>query len=146
MIELGKIKFDSKTEALDKLFGNDKNFFISHPKLKYIKCLYDGNKMATWKLENQINSLPKQLSKLKILSKSQKNAIVVFPSFLNETMANLEKLRTNKNFRSIENKFEETFKIKLDKKLNQIININIIIYYIDLNKIIFISNIKFEKA
>ena len=118
MIELGKIKFDSKTEALDKLFGNDKNFFISHPKLKYIKCLYDGNKMATWKLENQINSLPKQLSKLKILSKSQKNAIVVFPSFLNETMANLEKLRTNKNFRSIENKFEETFKIKLDKKLN----------------------------
>ena len=69
--------------------------------------------MASWKLENQINSLPKQISKLKILSKSQKNQIVVFPSFLNETMVNLEKLRTNKNFRSIENKFEETFKIKI---------------------------------
>lgn len=115
MIELGRIKFDSKIQVLDKLFGTDKNFFISHPKLNYIKSLNDGNKMATWKLENQINSLPKELSKLKILSKSQKNAIVVFPSFLNETMANLEKLRTSKNFRSIENKFEET--LKKTKKL-----------------------------
>ena len=113
LIELGKINFDSKTQFLDKLFGNDKNYFISHPKLNYIKNLNNGNKMATWKLENQINSLPKQLSKLKILSKTQKKALVVFPSFINETIVNLEKLRTNKNFRSIENKFEETFKIKI---------------------------------
>ena len=41
-----------------------------------------------------------------------KNAMIVFPSSFNETMANLEKLRTNKNFRSIENKFEEILKIK----------------------------------
>ena len=112
-IELGKIKFDSKILTMDKFFGKNKNFFISHPKLNYIKSLNDGNKIASWKLENQINSLPKQISKLKILSKSQKNQIVVFPSFLNETIVNLEKLRTNKNFRSIENKFEETFKIKI---------------------------------
>ena len=106
-IELGKIKFDSKIQyTMDKFFGKNKNFFLSHPKLNYIKSLNDGNKMASWKLENQINSLPKQISKLKMLSKSQKNQIVVFPSFLNETMVNLEKLRTNKNFRSIENKFE----------------------------------------
>ena len=112
-IELGKLKFDSKIQTMDRFFGKSKNFFVSHPKLNYIKSLNDGNKMASWKLENQINSLPKQISKLKILSKSQKNQIVVFPSFLNETMVNLEKLRTNKNFRSIENKFEETFKIKI---------------------------------
>ena len=110
---LDKIKIDSQIMTIDKIFGKDKNFFVSHPKLAYIKSLKDGNKLASWKLENQINSLPKELSKLKTLSKTQKNAIVVFPSFLNETMANLEKLRTSKNFRSIENKFEETFKLKI---------------------------------
>ena len=113
MIELGKNKFDSKTKNMDIFFGKNKSFFLSHPKLNYIKSLNDGSKISSWKLENQINSLPKQLSKLKMQSKSQKNAIVVFPSFLSETMVNLEKLRTSKNFRSIENKFEETYKMKI---------------------------------
>ena len=98
---------------MDIFLGKNKNYFISHPKINYIKNLNDGSKIASWKLENQINSLPKQISKLKMLSKSQKNQMVVFPSFLNETIVNLEKLRTNKNFRSIENKFEETFKLKI---------------------------------
>jgi hypothetical protein len=40
--------------------------------------------------------------------------MIVFPSSFNETMVNLEKLRTNKNFKSIENKFEEN--LKLNKK------------------------------
>ena len=114
--------------TIDKIFGKDKNFFVSHPKLAYIKSLKDGNKLASWKLENQINSLPKELSKLKTLSKTQKNAIVVFPSFLNETMANLEKLRTSKNFRSIENKFEETFKLKIKNDFQIIIVVNIEMY------------------
>ena len=113
MIELGKINYDSQIQTKDKFFGKSKNFFVSHPKLNYVKNLNDGTKLSSWKLENQINSLPKEISRLKIQSKSQKNAIVVFPSFLNETIANLEKLRTNKNFRSIENKFEENYKIKL---------------------------------
>ena len=113
LIELGKVKFDSKSQKMDIFLGKDKNFFVSHPKINYIKSLNDGSKIASWKLENQINSLPKQISKLKTLSKSQKNQVVVFPSFLNETMVNLEKLRTYKNFRSIEHKFEETFKIKI---------------------------------
>ena len=111
IIELGKINFDSKSQGMDTFLGKNKNYFLSHPKLNYIKSLNEGSKIAAWKLENQINSLPKQLSKLKMLSKSHKNAIVVFPSFLNETIINLEKLRTNKNFRSIENKFEENFRI-----------------------------------
>ena len=113
LIELGKAKFDSKSQKMDIFLGKDKNFFVSHPKINYIKSLNDGSKIASWKLENQINSLPKQISKLKTLSKSQKNQVVVFPSFLNETMVNLEKLRTYKNYRSIEHKLEETFKIKI---------------------------------
>ena len=71
----------------------------------------DGNKLTSWKIDNQLNNFPQQISKLKI-SKSQKNAIIVFPSSFNETMMNLEKLRTNKNFKSIKNKFEETLKLK----------------------------------
>ncbi len=113
LIELGNIKFGTKSQSMDIFLGKNKNYFISHPKINYIKNLNDGSKIASWKLENQINSLPKQISKLKMLSKSQKNQMVVFPSFLNETIVNLEKLRTNKNFRSIENKFEETFKLKI---------------------------------
>ena len=62
-------------------------------------------------MENQINSLPKEISKLKSLPTKKKNPLV-FPSFLGETLLNLEKLRTNKNFRSIENKFEEECRMK----------------------------------
>ena len=110
IIELGKIDFEPQISTINKIFEKDKSYFISHPKLKYIKNLNDGNKLIAWKLENQINSLPKEISKLKTLSKTQKNTIVVFPSFLNETIVHLEKLRTNKNFRSIENKFKEELK------------------------------------
>ncbi len=115
IIELRKNDFEPQISNINKIFEKDKNYFVSHPKLKYIKNLNDGNKLIAWKLENQINSLPKEISKLKTLSKTQKNAIIVFPSFLNETIVNLEKLRINKNFRSIENKFEEELK-KLNLK------------------------------
>ena len=115
IIELRKNDFEPQISNINKIFEKDKNYFVSHPKLKYIKNLNDGNKLIAWKLENQINSLPKEISKLKTLSKTQKNAIIVFPSFLNETIVNLEKLRINKNFRSIENKFEEKLK-KLNLK------------------------------
>ena len=110
-IKLGKKKFEMQIPIVDKFFGKKKSFFISHPKLNYVKVGKDGNQLTSWKIDNQLKSLPQQISKLKI-SKSQKNAMIVFPSSFNETMVNLEKLRTNKNFRSIENKFEETFKIK----------------------------------
>ena len=113
IIELGSKNFEKHFSSLNKFSLKNKNYFISHPKLDYIKEITSGNKITNWKLGNQIGSLPKQLSKLKTVSKSQKNAIVVFPSFLNETLLNIEKLKTSKNFRSIEHKFEDTYKIKL---------------------------------
>ena len=109
--DISNIKIDSQLLSLDKIFGKNKNFFLSHPKLNYIKSLKDGNKITSWKLENQINSLPKEISKLTSLPTKKKNPLV-FPSFLGETLLNLEKLRTNKNFRSIENKFEEECRMK----------------------------------
>ena len=78
-----------------------------------MKIINSGNNIIRWKLGNQINSLPQQIAKLKTVSKSKKNTIVVFPSFLNETLLNIEKLKNNKNFRSIDNKFEDIYKIKL---------------------------------
>ena len=111
-IELGKKYFHEHISSIDKFFMKEKNYFLSHPKLNYIKDINNGNSIVKWKLGNQINSLPKQIAKLKTVSKSQKNAIIVFPSFLNETLLNLEKLKNNKNFRSIDNKFKDKHKIK----------------------------------
>ena len=112
-IELGKKYFDEHIPYIDRFFQKKKNYFLSHPKLNYIKDINSGNNIIRWKLGNQINSLPQQIAKLKTVSKSKKNTIVVFPSFLNETLLNIEKLKNNKNFRSIDNKFEDIYKIKL---------------------------------
>ena len=113
-IELGKKKYSEQIPIADKFFGREKSFFISHPKLNYIKIGKNGNQLTSWKIDNQLNNFPKQISKLKI-SKSQKNAIIVFPSSFNETIVNLEKLKTNKNFQNIEYKFEES--LKMNKKI-----------------------------
>jgi hypothetical protein len=113
-IRLGIQNFDNQIPITDKFFGNKRSFFISHPKLNYINVGKDGNKLTSWKIDNQLKAFPKQISKLKV-SKSQKNAMIKFPSSFNETVVNLEKLRINKNFRSIENKFEENLKIKQHK-------------------------------
>ena len=75
--------------------------------------------MKTWKINEILETLPKKISKYKFSSKSQKNSIIVFPSSLNETVVNLAKLRVNKNFRSIEVKFEENRKVN---KLKNIYN------------------------
>ena len=86
---------------------------MAHPKLNYIKNISSRNNIIRFKLGNQINSLPKQIINLKTIFNSQKNSFNVFPSFLKETLVNIEKLKTNKNFRSIDNKFEKINKIKI---------------------------------
>lgn len=93
--DLENIKVDSQLLPVEKLFGKTKAFFTSHPKLQYIKSLKDGNIFASKKIENQINSLPKQISKLKIYSKSFKNVNVVFPSVIGETRNNFEYIRNS---------------------------------------------------
>ena len=112
-IKLGQKYFEEHIPEIDKFFTKKKNYFLSHPKLNYIKDIGGGGGVMRWKVGNQINSLPQQIAKLKTVSRSKKNTIVVFPSFLNETLLNLEKLKNNKNFRSIDNKFEDIYKIKL---------------------------------
>ena len=111
IIEIGKKVFNNQNSSIQQFFNQKKHFFISHPKLNYIKYGSEGFHMKTWKINDMMENMPKQLSKFKLSSKSQKNAIVIFPSSLNETVVNLEKLRVNKNFRSIEVKFEEDRKL-----------------------------------
>ena len=110
IIEYGKKNFNKEDFFIKKFFDQKKNYFISHPKLNYIKYGTDGLNMKTWKINDILETLPKKISKYKFSSKSQKNAIIVFPSSLNETVVNLEKLRVNKNFKSIEIKFAENRK------------------------------------
>ena len=119
LIEYGKKNYNKEDLFVKKFFGKKKNYFISHPRLNYVKYNSEGLHMKTWKINDILETLPKKISKYKFGSKSQKNAIVVFPSSLNETVVNLEKLRVNKNFRSIEVKFEENRKVN---KLKNIYN------------------------
>jgi len=110
-IKLGKNNFDTKQNVIYQFLGKKKNYFVSHPKLNYIKIGKYGNRLISLKFENQINTFSKQMSNLKV-SKSQKSSMFSFPSSFKETMVNLEKLRTRKNFRNIENTFEESWKMK----------------------------------
>ena len=121
IIECGKKNFNKEDLFITKYFDKKKNFFISHPKLNYVKYGSEGLHMKTWKINDILETLPKKISKYKFNSKSQKNSIIVFPSSLNETVVNLEKLRVNKNFRSIEVKFKENRKVnKLKNIYNEI--------------------------
>ena len=105
-IKLGQKYFNDKIISATNIFKNNKNYFLAHPKLKYIKDINSKNNIVRFKYGNQINSLPKQISKLTTISKSQKNSFISFPSFLNETLHKIEKLRTYKNFRNIDNNFK----------------------------------------
>ena len=104
MIQLGRINFKDNFLGRSLISGKKKkNYYISHPKISYIKNLKEG-KIASWKIDNKINSLPKELSKLR--SGFHKNPLIVFPSFIGETMSKIEKLKQNREFRFLDEKYE----------------------------------------
>ena len=94
LIELGKEKFDIESQKLDIFFGKNKNFFLSHPKLNYM----NESQFSSWKKGIKQDSFPKLLKQFKLQMRSQKNGSVIFPSFLNEIMVNIEKYRNNQNY------------------------------------------------
>ena len=108
LIESGE-KILKEKKLKNKFLNKEGTYFISHPKLKYLKS--DLN-MKTWKTNEIIDSLPKGVLKHKFTSKSQKNHLIVFPSSLNQIMVNLEKLRIHNNFKRIENEFKDNRKNK----------------------------------
>ena len=70
--------------------NKDKKFFISHPNLTIAGVNNKKNKYST--------GLPNKIFSFKFSKKLEKNAFFIFPSTLNETLVNLEKLRINKDY------------------------------------------------
>ena len=104
IIKCGEKVLNKKEFEGNKYIDKEGNYFISHPKLKYIK---DDLNMKTWKTNEIIDSLPKDIMRHKFSSKSQKNNLIVFPSSLNQIIVNLEKLRIHNDFRRIDMEFKE---------------------------------------
>ena len=77
------------------ILDNNKEFFISHPTLNIAGIVK--------KKELKYVGLPKKLLRLKVHKSLEKNMQITFPSSLNETLVNLEKLKKFKNIVVIEN-------------------------------------------
>ena len=78
------------------LINHSKEYFISHPKIKFAELEKDR--------KNPSINLWKRL-KFKCMNNKNKNQKPVFPSYLNETLVNLQKLRLNKFV--VDNYFEK---------------------------------------
>lgn len=108
IIEYGEKVVNEKKLKGNKFIDRKGKYYISHPKLKYIK---NNLNMKSWRTNELLDSFPKEILRHKFNSKSQKNSIIVFPSSLNQIITNLEKLRIHNNFTKMENDFKEKNKI-----------------------------------
>ena len=75
------------------ILDNKKEFFIAHPTLNIAGVIK--------KKELKYVGLPKKIIKLKVHKSLEKNMMITFPSSLNETLVNLEKLRKCKIINNI---------------------------------------------
>ena len=99
-------------------FFNEKNFFITHPKLRYLKDSIEKNHFQQLKAKEQSNGVCNFLSNSKFISKHQRSALNDYSYFIiNNSMVNVEKYRGYNNFINIENIFEE--KLKLNRKVSK---------------------------
>ena len=74
------------------ILDHNKEFFISHPTLDIAGVIK--------KKELKYVGLPQKLIKLKVHKHLEKNMLITFPSSLNETLLNLEKLRKCRNIKN----------------------------------------------
>ena len=81
---------DIKEYTPENIMNKEKKFFISHPNLTLAGMDNKKNKFTS--------GLPNKIFSFKFSKKLEKNAFFTFPSTLNETLVNLEKLRINKNY------------------------------------------------
>ena len=72
------------------IINKEKKYYISHPNLNIAGVNNKKNKYS--------NGLPNKIFSFKFSKNLEKNAFFTFPSTLNETLVNLEKLRINKNY------------------------------------------------
>ena len=77
------------------ILDNKKEFFIAHPTLNIAGVVN--------KKEVKYVGLPKKIIKLKFHKNLEQNMMITFPSSLNETLVNLEKLRKCKHVNNVNN-------------------------------------------
>ena len=80
------------SKPVNQLF-NKKNFFVTHPKLKYVKDTPEKNHFLKLKTKEHLTGESNILSNINLASKSQKNTINDFSNYINNSMANFEKLK-----------------------------------------------------
>ena len=76
-------------------FFHKKKFFVTHPRLSYVKDSIEKNHFLKLKTKEQLSGESNLLSKMNLASKSQKIAVNDFSSFINNSMINFEKLKKN---------------------------------------------------
>ena len=74
-------------------FFNQKNFFVTHPRLNYVKNSIEKNHFLKLKTKEQLSGDTNLLSKMNLASKSQKNIVNDFSSFINNYMIDFEKFK-----------------------------------------------------
>ena len=74
------------------ILDNKREYFLAHPNLN-IAIAFKKKK------DNKYVAMPKKLLKFKVHKSLEKNALFTFPSSLNETLVNLEKLRKYRNIK-----------------------------------------------
>ena len=74
-------------------FFNKKNFFVTHPKLNYVKDSLEKNHFLKLKTKEQLSGESNLLSSINLANKSQKNALNDFSNYVNNSMANFEKIK-----------------------------------------------------
>ena len=79
------------------ILDNKREFFLAHPTL--------GTAGIVKKKEVKYVGIPKKLLRLKVHKSLEKNMQITFPSSLNETLVNLEKLRKCRNIKVKEKEF-----------------------------------------
>ena len=109
--EIKKQNRNNGSKSVHQLF-KEKNFFISHPKLKYVKNSQEKNHFQKLKTKEQLNGISNLLSNINLGSKFQKSAVNDFSYFINNSMINIEKYKEYHNYIKIEQKFEESLKLK----------------------------------
>ena len=74
-------------------FFNKKIFFVTHPKLNYVKDSLEKNHFLKLKTKEQLSGESNLLSSINLANKSQKNALNDFSNYVNNSMANFEKIK-----------------------------------------------------
>ena len=80
------------SKPVNRLFNKNK-FFITHPKLNYVKDSIEKNNFLKLKTKEKLDGNSHLLSNMNLSSKSEKKIVNNFSSFINNSMAYFDKIK-----------------------------------------------------